>query len=248
MDNFSKYASSYDAHTGVQNEVADMLTKRLPEDGVTKILEIGCGTGNYTARLKDIFKNACIKAIDISGPMVSLARQKLSDERISFEVADIEKFEMDEGCDLVTSNAVFHWLTDLDGAIRRSERSLAQNGKLLFSAFGPKTFPELKVSLGEVSGGDVSLPPDWFPKKDRIEDSLREYFKRFSVTERLVRESHASLRELVTKIKYSGTRGRGSGLRRVWSPELLKRIEDRYVDRFGSIETTYQVFFCEGWK
>ena len=55
VKNFSKYAFSYDQHTDVQNEVAGMLARLLPKDGVANILEIGCGTGNYTEILKDKF-------------------------------------------------------------------------------------------------------------------------------------------------------------------------------------------------
>ena len=37
-------------------------------------------------------------------------------------------------------------------------------------------------------------------------------------------------------------------VRKIWSPDLLNKIEREYVLRFGSIEATYQVFFCEALK
>ena len=51
--------------------------------------------------------------------------------------------------------------------------------------------------------------------------------------------------ELLKKIKYSGTRGGNACMRKIWSPDLLKRIECEYIEKFGSVEATYQVFFCK---
>ncbi|MDD5136384.1 MAG: methyltransferase domain-containing protein [Candidatus Omnitrophica bacterium] len=247
-DNFSKYAGSYDIYTTVQGEAAGMLAKILPDDGVTKILEVGCGTGSYTRILKDKFSRADIKAIDISAAMVKLARHKLDGRNVIFEVGDVEEIISGDKYDLATSNAAFHWFNDLERVIGKMEELLTENGVLLFSAFGPKTFSELKASLVSVSGEDVSIAPDTFPGRPEIEGLLRKYFKRARITERLIRESYASLHELLAKIKYSGTRGAGSDMKKAWSPGLLKKIERAYVERFGSIEATYQVFFCEAVK
>ena len=246
--NFSKCAFSYDQYADVQNEAAGMLARMLPKNGVSNILEIGCGTGNYTALLKDIFRCADIMAIDISGPMARVARQKLRDERISFGVGDVEEITLGGKYDLITSNATFHWLGDLKGIIKKTEHSLAKNGLLIFSAFGPMTFSELRASLSSASGNKISIASDFFPGKKYIEDVLKRYFKNVKITERLIRESYSSLHELLKKIKYSGTRGQGTETGKIWSPGLLKKIEEKYMARFGSIEATYQAFFCEAVK
>ncbi len=245
VNNFSRYASSYDQYSDVQNETARMLARILPKEGVTNILEIGCGTGNYTSVLKGIFKDANIKAIDISESMVKAARQKLKGEKVAFEVGDVEEIELGGEYDLITSNAAFHWLGDLDGVIKKTKSSLEKDGALIFSAFGPKTFLELKASLHSAIGCTIAFTPDAFLCKSDIESVLLKYFKRVKITERLIRESYSSLRDLLNKIKYSGTRGSGANIGRAWSPGLLKKIEDNYMERFGSIEATYQVFFCE---
>lgn len=246
VNNFSRYASSYDQHSDVQNETARMLARILPKEGVTKILEIGCGTGNYTLVLKGIFKDANIKAIDISESMVKAARQKLGQGRVVCEVGDAEEAELGGQYDLITSNATFHWLGNLDGVIKKAKVSLEDDGALIFSAFGPKTFLELGASLHFAIGRTIAFTPDSFPGKPGIESVLSKYFKRVKITERLIRESYPCLRDLLNKIKYSGTRGAGANIGRAWSPGLLKKIEDVYLERFGSIEATYQVFFCEG--
>ena len=247
-NNFSEYASSYDHNTDIQQETGRMLAKMLPGEGVANILEIGCGTGGYTSVLKEAFRHARIRAIDISGAMVRLARQKLNDERISFEVGDAEEVSLGDEYDLITSNAVFHWFSDLEGVVRKAERSIRENGTLAFSALGPITFSELRASLNSATGEKIPIASDLFPKKADIEGILKKYFKDIKITERLIRESYGSLHELLKKIKYSGTRGRGADIRKMWSPDLLKKIEREYIGRFGAVEATYQVFFCEAKK
>ena len=242
--NFSRYASSYDRNTDVQQETARMLCRMLPKGGIMNILEIGCGTGNYTALLKSMFGDADIKSMDISGPMVELARQKLSGERISFEIGDAGEAALGGEYDLITSNAAFHWLGDLEGVIEKAGHSLAKNGIVIFSAFGPVTFSELRASLRSATGENISITSDLFPKKADIGGILKKYFKNIKITERLIRESYPSLHDLLKKIKYSGTRGRGAEAKKIWSRGLLKRIEEAYLARFGSIEATYQIFFC----
>jgi malonyl-CoA O-methyltransferase len=244
-NNFSKHASSYDKYAGVQSEAAGMLAKMLPEDGVGHILEIGCGTGTYTEMLKDKFKSAKIKAVDISEPMVRLARKKLDDDRVSFETGDAEAMDIGSGYNLITSNAVFHWLCDLDNIIEKTRQALAPDGVLAFSIFGPNTFSELKMSLISATGQDVFIASDMFYEKVRIQNFLQKHFENVEVEERLIKEKHLSVHELLRKIKYSGTRGKSVCMRKVWSPDLLKKIECEYIKNFGSIEATYRVFFCK---
>ncbi|MDO8525834.1 MAG: methyltransferase domain-containing protein [Candidatus Omnitrophota bacterium] len=246
--NFSKYASSYDEYSGAQSEAAGILARILPKGGIANILEIGCGTGNYTAILNSIFKDANIKAIDISRPMVEAARQKLDGEKVAFEVGDVEEIELKGIYDLITSNAVFHWLGDLDGVTKKAKASLENAGALIFSAFGPKTFWELRASLRSAIGRNIAFTPDAFPGKSDMKSVLSKYFKKVRISERLIREAYPCLRDLLRKIKHSGTRGTGADIGKAWSPGLLKKIEDNYLERFGSIEATYQIFFCEAVK
>jgi len=248
VDNFSRYASSYDDHAGIQKKTAGILLGRLPEGDISDILEIGCGTGNYTLLLKDKFEGAGITAIDISGAMIEIARQKIGDGRVDFIVGDAVRIDPGGGYQIVTSNAAFQWLGDPGGIIKKTKDALADKGTLAFSSFGPGTFLELKSALSSAAGRDVSLATDFFPAKAELEGSLRRHFKSADITERLIRESYPSLRGLLTDIKYSGTRGPGADMGKAWSPGLLKKIEDKYLERFGAIEATYQVFFCEGRK
>ena len=145
--NFSRYAEYYDTHSSVQDQVGLELITSLNTGEFEKILDIGCGTGNYTRLLRDKFPTATIMAVDICGKMIEVAQRKLQDRRIEFVRADAETMAPTESFGLITSNACFQWFDNLEKAIAGYKNLLANDGTILFSIFGPLTLCELSKSL-----------------------------------------------------------------------------------------------------
>jgi ubiquinone/menaquinone biosynthesis C-methylase UbiE len=71
-------------------------------------IDLGCGTGNVAAMLAKRY--ATVRAIDISQPMVDLARRKYPNPRISFEQGDVTA--VTGQYDLVVSIMVLHHVPD----------------------------------------------------------------------------------------------------------------------------------------
>jgi hypothetical protein len=118
---------------------------------------------------------------------------------------------------------------------------LNEGGRILFSTFGPLTFNELNASLPS-----AKIDSSAFINKERLETILRNDFQSIKINEIRYTESFRNLWLLLEKIKYSGIGGSGS-LRRLYiGKRFLRDLEERYVNRYGRIEATYQVFFCEG--
>ena len=92
--NFSRYAGHYDKYCNIQNECAARLINKLNGADFHNILDIGCGTGNYTRLLRRKFPDARIKAVDISGKMIERARGKLSAEKTKFITTDAETINL----------------------------------------------------------------------------------------------------------------------------------------------------------
>ncbi|MDP3042109.1 MAG: malonyl-ACP O-methyltransferase BioC [Candidatus Omnitrophota bacterium] len=246
-NNFSRYAHLYDKYAAVQNQAAFKLATSLKNDNFSKILELGCGTGNYTLMLRERFTHARIKAVDISEEMISLAQNKLKHKNIEFMVADAEKIIPDKDFDLITSNACFQWLNDLAKALRGYAKSLRRGGFINFSIFGPDTFCELNTALKSVLE-ESRLDSVYFCNRASLKEMLKDNFKSVKVNEVCYKESFGSLKELLEKIKYSGIRGNGLSKEVYFSRGLLERLEKAYRDRFQEIGVTYQVFFCRGEK
>ncbi len=243
--NFSKYAPTYDKYADIQKRVASELLGLMREDGFRRILEIGCGTGNYTLLLREKFKNASLKAIDISGKMIDVASEKLKDKSIEFIVADAETVDIGVDFDCITSNASFQWFSDLEKTIKKYSAALKEGGTIFFSIFGPVTFKELNFSLKHVLK-DSSTAADDFMSKEEIEGLLRGNFKSVRIKEAFYEESFPCLKDLLHKIKFSGIRGNGMNGGVIFTPHALKELEKVYLDKFKRISATYQVFYCEG--
>lgn len=250
-NNFSRYAHLYDKYAGVQNKAAVALAGYLKSGNFSKILELGCGTGNYTLMLREKFRGARIKALDISAEMIYVAQNKLKNKDVEFIVADVEKIIPDMidpiNFDLITSNACFQWLNDLAKALRGCVKSLQRGGAVYFSTFGPYTFYELNTALKNVLG-ESRVGSTYFCNRDSLKAMLKDNFKSVKIDEVCYKESFDSLKGLLEKIKYSGIRGNGLSKKVYFSRGLLERLEKEYLDRFHEICATYQVFFCRGEK
>lgn len=245
--NFSRYARSYDKYADIQNRAASGLLGLMMDDSFQRILEIGCGTGNYTMLLREKFKNASLKAIDISGKMIDVASGKLKGKSIEFIVADAETADIGGDFDCITSNASFQWFSDLEKTIQKYSAALQEGGAILFSIFGPVTFKELDFSLKHVLK-DSSTAADGFMSKEEIEGLLRGNFKSVRIKEIFYKESFPCLKDLLHKIKFSGIRGNGMNGGVIFTPRALRELEKVYLDKFKRISATYQVFYCEGRK
>lgn len=69
-------------------EASIVRAHALPE--APRILDVGCGTGEITARLAEVFPRATIIGIDLIEPHLALARQRCAAvaDRVRFEVGD----------------------------------------------------------------------------------------------------------------------------------------------------------------
>lgn len=246
LRNFSRYAHLYDRYANIQALAARELIKMSCAEGISHILELGCGTGNYTRLLRQRYLDADITATDISEKMIAEAGRKSNGGNIKFIIADAEEFDPGGGFDLITSNAAFQWFDDQEAAITKYREAILDGGFLLFSIFGPSTFHELGESLRIILGESMSISAGDFPGKGRLEAMLGRHFGTISVTELVVKEKYTSLSELLRKIRYTGTRGSGANRGALlWKREILDKVEEAYREKFGAIEATYQIFFCK---
>lgn len=241
--NFSRFAASYDAYAGIQLRAAKRLSELTTTDSCAKILEIGCGTGNYTSLLRNKFPSAKIKALDISSRMLDIAKQKLNSSGIEFIAADAEQITFTEGFDLITSNACLQWLDDLQAALKNYCSILNPGSNISFSVFGPATFRQLRLAIADLFKKEIPISANFFFNRDRLSEILEKYFDRIHIEEQLFDEPYPSLRQLLNTIKYTGSRG--AGLNGVsLGRRQLTELEKIYKDKFNDITAACQLFYC----
>ncbi|MBL7073127.1 MAG: methyltransferase domain-containing protein [Candidatus Omnitrophica bacterium] len=248
-ENFSKNAVSYDEHSKIQKKCAQILiTSGEKKEKVRSILEIGCGTGAYTRLLRDEYKRARIKAVDISEKMIRRANEKIIDKKVQFEMSDGEKMFFKKKFDLITSNASFQWFSDIGGALGRFSEFITDDGSLNFSIYGPGTFRELKKVFRIHFGQDTSLSSDKFMPFARIQDLLGHYFNYVDVKKRYFTSTFSNLTDFFMDVKKSGARGEGLRGKSFLGKHGVKNMERIYMKEYGRIIATHEVYFCKGRK
>lgn len=105
---------------------ADLLALVQPA-GIARICDLGCGTGQLTARLQQHFGAAEVLGIDSSAEMLAQA-YPLAHAQLRFEQADLR--ECGSGWDLIFSHAALQWLPDHRALLAQLWQSLAPGGQL----------------------------------------------------------------------------------------------------------------------
>lgn len=91
-----------------RSQPAKDLAMRLSAMTPKTVVDIGCGPGNSTKILRDIFPQASILGIDSSPNMIEKAKE--DNPELDFAVCDA--LSLDGKFDVIFSNACFHWIPD----------------------------------------------------------------------------------------------------------------------------------------
>ena len=91
-----------------------------------KVLEIGCGTGEFTKRIAQTW--ADITAIDISPDLLEIARETTPNVNVRFHIQNVENLDFEDGSfDVVIGSSILHHL-NLDPALKEIYRVLRSGG------------------------------------------------------------------------------------------------------------------------
>lgn len=107
--------------------IVDLLAQ-LPDAGIARAIDLGCGPGNSTELLQRRYPQATIRGIDSSADMIAAARQRLP--AVDFQQADIAAWQAEQPCDLILANAVLQWLPNHDALFPHLLSQLAPGGHL----------------------------------------------------------------------------------------------------------------------
>jgi malonyl-CoA O-methyltransferase len=148
-------AHGYDAHAGVQRQVATELggyIRALPLPQRPQVLEIGCGTGFLTQALADAFPGADWLMTDIAPAMVERSRERFrTDPRFRFAVLDGEHPDLDEPpFDHHCTSLAVQWFEELRPGLERLLSLLRPGGHLAFSTLVEDSFTEWRQAHDEL--------------------------------------------------------------------------------------------------
>lgn len=109
----------------------------MPDVKRKVLLDLGCGKGEFA---NDCVLNGAqhVDAIDISGNMITAAKELYKSERLQFQQISIEDIQLEESYyHLITSALALHYVADFEGVIEKISHALCPEGVFLFSVEHP---------------------------------------------------------------------------------------------------------------
>lgn len=116
--------------------VHDAVLRGLRETDPRRVLDVGCGTGLFAARLRRELPGARVVGVDYSRGMVRQARRR--DAGVGWIQGDAARLPLrDAVFDAVLSTEAFHWFPDQRAALAELHRVLVPGGRLLVALVNP---------------------------------------------------------------------------------------------------------------
>jgi trans-aconitate 2-methyltransferase len=139
------------------------LIANIPDAAADRVIDLGCGTGRLTQRLRARWPRAEVVGLDSSPKMLEQARGDFP--AITWVEADIADWAPEEAIDIIMSNAALHWLPHHGILFPRLLGYLAPGGVLAVQM--PRNWSEpshvlVRQAAEELGFGD-RIGSEWIP-------------------------------------------------------------------------------------
>lgn len=251
---FNRHAFEYEQAAKVQHEIGERLFERLHYLKINPryVLDLGCGTGIFSALLKKQYPQAQIIGLDLAYEMLTLANKKQGWRRKWHLVnADMTALPFPSGLfDLVFANQVIHWIQPLSTVLRELNRVMNIEGCLMFSTLGPDTFKELKQAW--LKADNYAHTNDFIDMHDIGDCLLGERFLDPVVDMEVLKVHYTSLKQLVRSLKAQGVRNinqaRNAGLTGKGSWQRFEAGYKTLCTTDAKYPLSYEVVYGHAWK
>jgi len=146
--NKNKYYYSY-----IENQISFVIPQGK------KVLEIGCGTGEFLVRLKPERG----LGVDISEKMIELALAKNKNEKIEFKVGDIGDIE--EIFDYIIISDLIGYLPDIEEFFRKLDKVTHSSSRIIITQYSKVWEPILDLA-SKIGLRMPSIDQNWVSQTD----------------------------------------------------------------------------------
>ena len=240
---FNRAAPHYSQVAHLQRQVAAELAERLT--GLTAqpqtVLELGCGSGELSRQLMQLYPSARIYALDIALQML----RQISSASLNLICADAAALPLPAASvDIVVSNLMLQWCNDFLKVFQEFARVLRPGGILLFSTFGPETLQELRAVW---TAADHYTHVNTFVDMRALGDALLQLGFAHPVmdAERLKRyypDSLSLMWELKALGAHNATRGRPRGLMGKNRLQTVQQVYETYRQTDG-LPASFEIIY-----
>lgn len=117
------------------------LRRRSSLPGGKHILEIGCGRGVGTKLIQKNFQPKFIDAIDLDPRMIALAKKRVKDSSLSFQVASASRLPFKQNTfDAVVDFGIIHHIPDWKICLQELHRVLKPGGEIIMEDLSIDSF------------------------------------------------------------------------------------------------------------
>ncbi len=136
---FTGISAWYDKDSLIQKSAAEKLISLLDIQRNDHVLDLGCGTGSITRKIKAMTTGNVV-GIDPSEGMVREAIAKRDGLDISFESKYAEEMDYHDEFTVIFCNSAFQWFRDSDRALKNCYVSLKKSGRMGIQAPAKNTY------------------------------------------------------------------------------------------------------------
>lgn len=196
---YNSWANQYDTN---ENKTRDLDKKStiqtLSKYKFENVLELGCGTGKNTGWL--LKKAKRIIGLDFSQEMLSIAKDKIIDERVNFLKSDLTKnWEIENHfADLITCSLTLEHIEDLNHIFCQANQKLKRNGLFFISELHPfKQYIGSKAKF-ETENGTKELEVFTHHISDYIDNAVNNEFELVEINELFDENSKNEIPRLIS--------------------------------------------------
>lgn len=169
-----EYAAQADHHRSFD----DWFLDRLPPDKGDVVVDLGCGSGEFTARVAEIVTEGKVVGVEPDPSMLQATRRH-QHPRLEFVQAsaeDLEEVVERQSVDKVMSRAMLHWLpvTSYIGVFEAAFNVLRPGGWIHSESAGAGNVPRLVAVLNDLADRFGVPPPTPFPDTGTVFDLVEE--------------------------------------------------------------------------
>ncbi len=148
---FTEIATRYERDSIIQKSAAEKLISLLQIGSDDAVLDLGCGAGNLTRKLREQTSGPVV-GIDPTATMIETARAGAAGQEIIFLHGGAEELPFTDTFDVVFCNSAFQWFNKPSSALASCYRALRPGGRIGIQAPSKTAYcPNFIEAVGEVA-------------------------------------------------------------------------------------------------
>ena len=254
---------NYDRYLGpvIFEPYAEDLVSRLQGKNFKRVLEVACGTGIVTRRLRDALPHSTeIVATDLNPDMFEFAKPRFKNsENVRWQQADASALPFpDDSFDAIVCQFGFMFVPDKAAAMREAHRVLSSGGIFLFNVWDSlDANPFAQIAHTTIASFFDHDPPKFYEIPFSLYDrnAVRDFLQNagFDKIESFVETKPCrskSAKDFAIGLVRGNPVGTGATERGVNPEDLIDAVAKKLAGRFGAapFESTMQAIIWQAAK